>query len=729
MTKPNIIRLAIALAVFTSGLIVALLAASAAPSVGDSWWHDTFADADGLQAMTDTIVAEGELVLAQEPATWTQTTAADFAAGTLSGTRVITAEDAIELATAGFSAPTRVYSPTQQAAQKSPDLARDSAGGIHLVWQDVLASPWWDIFYAYSSDGGISWTAPRAIQHPSQAFRYPARIAAASPTEIHATWRESREGDNGDSILYGRSTNGGTSWTLTTLASFPSAGNKSPAIARSASGRIHVIWTRDSAGVFYANNANWSNVARISDVDAAQFSDAPRIIAGATSVLYAIWADKRSGAWKVYVDCSTDNGAHWSVDVPIDGAAGSQDAPSLTVATDGTVIAAWRDDRNRTTSGYDILVSRSTNGGATWSVPATVPSSQASADQHDPVLVIGGSLVHLFCRQMDGGKLNVFHSYSADGGLTWTPLAPVDAGGTGVEHGIPAAVAQASGAVFVAWEDRRAGNGMIYTTRYDPNYVYQGTYLSPVWDTGGVTEWGTLDWDAAVPAGTSVLFQVQSGNAPTPDNSWSEWSAPMGTSGLPVPAPTGRFVRVRANLSTTNHLVSPRVHEVRLSYHRYRPAGAALSVLIAPDPLAQWGQLTYTATVPAGATLHVDVCDASGEPVLTDVASGTSLMRLSVQAYPALRLRARMESSDSGASPHLDAWAISWQPELPIAPTATDTATPTATPTGTPTETPTATPTETPTITPTATPKVTPKTTPLSHGHVFLPVVMRNATR
>ncbi|MGB9592982.1 MAG: hypothetical protein ACPL7R_02445, partial [Anaerolineae bacterium] len=190
-----------------------------------------------------------------------------------------------------------------------------------------------------------------------------------------------------------------------------------------------------------------------------------------------------------------------------------------------------------------------------------------------------------------------------------------------------------------------------------------------------------------------------------------------------------RFIQVRANLTTTDHWVSPRVHEVRLSYRRYKGAGAAISVLIVPDPLVQWGQLTYTSTVPAGAALHVDVCDASGAPVLTDVASGASLIGLSVQTYPALRLRARMGSSDGGASPQIDAWAVSWQAESPITPTPTETATLTPTPTGTPSATPTATPAETPTPTPTPTPKITPKITPIPRGRIFLPIVVRNAAR
>ena len=41
-----------------------------------------------------------------------------------------------------------------------------------------------------------------------------------------------------------------------------------------------------------------------------------------------------------------------------------------------------------------------------------------------------------------------------------------------------------------------------------------------------VATWGTLSWRASTPAGTRVEVRTRSGNTRTPDEAWSDWSAP-----------------------------------------------------------------------------------------------------------------------------------------------------------------------------------------------------------
>jgi hypothetical protein len=358
------------------------------------------------------------------------------------------------------------------------------------------------------------------------------------------------------------------------------------------------------------------------------------------------------------------------------------------------------------------------------------------------VLVAGSEIAHILWRQKVSGQWNLFYAYTGDGGLTWSAPFPLDPAGNGIEHGAPSAAADSAGHVFAVWEDRRVSGGRIYASS-SSHYVNQGTYTSPVLDTGGAARWGALSWSAVKPSNTTLTFQVRSGNSPTPDATWSAWSGPITTSGAVIPAPIARYVQYQANLATTNHLVSPIVEEVRLTYHKYAREGAAVSVLIAPASMGGWGRLLYTATVPAGSALRVDVLDAISGTLWANLPSGADLSAIDIQAYPSLRLAARLTSADGSASPQLDAWSLSWAPpptNTPT-PTATPTATPTPTPTETPTPTPTATPTPTPTATPTetptptATPTETPSPTPTAtptggpRSRVFLPFVMRNMAR
>jgi len=353
-------------------------------------------------------------------------------------------------------------------------------------------------------------------------------------------------------------------------------------------------------------------------------------------------------------------------------------------------------------------------------------------DQSDPVLVAGSEMSHILWRQKVSGQWNLFYAYTRDGGLTWSAPFPLDPAGNGIEHGVPSAAADSTGHVFAVWEDRRVSGGRIYASG-SSHYVNQGTYTSPVLDTGGAARWGALSWSAVKPSNTTLTFQVRSGSTPAPDASWSAWSGPISTSGAVNPAPIARYVQVRANLATTNHLASPIVQEVTLSYHKYAREGSAVSVLIAPASMGGWGQLLYTATVPAGSALRVDILDAISVTIWANLPSGADLSAIDIQAHPSLRLAARLSSGDGSGSPRLDAWSLSWAPPPTNTPTPTATPTPTPTPTATPTPTPTATPTETPTptATPTETPSPTPTATPTGgpRGRVFLPFVMRNMAK
>ncbi|RRR71275.1 MAG: exo-alpha-sialidase [Candidatus Viridilinea halotolerans] len=73
----------------------------------------------------------------------------------------------------------------------------------------------------------------------------------------------------------------------------------------------------------------------------------------------------------------------------------------------------------------------------------------------------------------------------------------------------------------------------------------------------------------------------------------------------------------------------------------------------------EWGTLTFSVTVPAGASFAVDVLDLAGNVLREDVASGASLAAL--PAAP-VRLRGRMAATNANASPVLSQWQLTWNP-------------------------------------------------------------------
>ncbi|HTM03743.1 MAG TPA: SMP-30/gluconolactonase/LRE family protein [Vicinamibacterales bacterium] len=100
-----------------------------------------------------------------------------------------------------------------------------------------------------------------------------------------------------------------------------------------------------------------------------------------------------------------------------------------------------------------------------------------------------------------------------------------------------------------------ARDGRVVFATSNPGKVFRlsadradrGTYTSDVRDATTVAAWGALKWQAAVPSGTKVEIETRSGNTRTPDETWSDWSAPYTASeGSAITSPRARFLQWRA---------------------------------------------------------------------------------------------------------------------------------------------------------------------------------------
>jgi hypothetical protein len=94
----------------------------------------------------------------------------------------------------------------------------------------------------------------------------------------------------------------------------------------------------------------------------------------------------------------------------------------------------------------------------------------------------------------------------------------------------------------------------------------QGSYESEVKDAQGIATWGSLNWRATIPAGTSLKLYTRSGNTRKPDKSWSDWSkAYTASDGEAIQSPRARYIQYKAAFTTTNQN-SPSLDQVSLPY-------------------------------------------------------------------------------------------------------------------------------------------------------------------
>jgi hypothetical protein len=68
-----------------------------------------------------------------------------------------------------------------------------------------------------------------------------------------------------------------------------------------------------------------------------------------------------------------------------------------------------------------------------------------------------------------------------------------------------------------------------------------------------------------------------------------------------------------------------------------------------------WGQLNYTASLPPGATLSVDVLSVKGALLMSNVPGGKSLATIDARVYANLRLRANLSTTDGAVTLHWSA--------------------------------------------------------------------------
>ena len=96
-------------------------------------------------------------------------------------------------------------------------------------------------------------------------------------------------------------------------------------------------------------------------------------------------------------------------------------------------------------------------------------------------------------------------------------------------------------------------------------YPGSGTFDSRVFDAGAgqTADWGALSWNSATPSGTGIAISVRTGDAPTPDNTWSAFT-PLADGG-DIPG-NSRYVQYRAELTSSDPAQTPTLNEVSIGY-------------------------------------------------------------------------------------------------------------------------------------------------------------------
>lgn len=361
-----------------------------------------------------------------------------------------------------------------------PDLATDGAGNWVAVWQsnDSLSGTIgtdFDILTSRSGDDGATWTAPVPLNGNAAidtgADHVPDICTDGAGLWI-AAWHSTDSlggviGVDVD-ILVVRSTDNGATWTLpvplNSNAAIDGEHDYVPKFATNRSGRWVAVWSayydvnstydRDIFVSRSTDGESWTPQAPLNanaTMDSGEDFN-PQIATDDAGNWIAVWESSDSLGnttgtdYDILVSRSTSDGLTWTAPVPLHQFAASDSAtdiePYVATDRDGTWIAVWRSSESFggvLGNDYDILASRSIDNGATWTAPLPVNSFAATdnSTEFHPQLVNDGAGLWVAMYPSSntlsgtiGFDLDVLVSRSTDNGASWSPAMVLNTNAT-----------------------------------------------------------------------------------------------------------------------------------------------------------------------------------------------------------------------------------------------------------------------------------------------------------
>jgi len=405
---------------------------------------------------------------------------------------------------------------------------------------------------SYSTDGGSTWRQSRLSTYPGVLATSGDPVVAAGPNNrfYHSFLAGNTLGQS--TIGVARSDNGGASWSAPTNATATVTGtlggfhdkewmavDNHP--ASRFRGNVYVSWTMFSpqtSSIRFVRSTDggltWSQAMAVTELSqqdnlAEQVVQGSFIATGPGGEVYVAWYDSRVNG--IRLRQSLDGGATFSDPVtalsPVGFTfsvylTGNFDVPAFPqIAVDsssgpsrGTVYVTAN---ALTSAGHmDVFLTRSSDGGATWSAPLRVNNDATTTDQFMPAIAVaenGNVGVAFYDRRNDpdnNSLVDVYLAVSSDSGRTFFtnqrvttanwPVLPTPLGFRAGYHGDYIQMAVAGNNFYVAWGDDRSGQ--------DPD-----VYVAVVPASGAVSDFllaTTKAWADVLP-GQSAQYALTTG--------------------------------------------------------------------------------------------------------------------------------------------------------------------------------------------------------------------------
>jgi|GEM_PF-4416007 len=465
-------------------------------------------------------------------------------------------------------------------SQFAPSVAFAADGQVYYAWQEIPGRSDGsiidngDIYFSVIADPDSQ--TRRAIRVDDQGTNVNDQsvpVLAITPVGTFVmAWADSR---NGRSAIYtAYSPNEGFTWEGHVLVSAVGTplDHTNPYLLAGDNNTLYLIWEAGTSGqstIWFAASSDggqtWSAQTRVNTDVVASQRQQPVLARLSDGSMIAAWSDNRSGTPRIFSARGVSQGTGgwtWSADAPVevDGTV-AQTRPSLAVGNDNIIYLAFEQD---TQGVAGVFFTHSTDGGSTWQPAMQLNDGTASAIA--PVLAVDGA-GEPYCAWCEGrpNRDDVYATRSLDAGRIWTTPVQVHDTTEGEVGSAPQIAVDPAGNAQVVWSDSRGSSPRIFAATWPGGaYADTGSYTSPVYDARRAVTWQSLYWQAVQPTGTGIALELRAGSTATPDATWSDWivlsATPADISNLPV----SRYLQWRATLTSTDATLTPRLEEIRV---------------------------------------------------------------------------------------------------------------------------------------------------------------------
>ncbi len=385
---------------------------------------------------------------------------------------------------------TEVISTESTAHSQYPSIAIDSAGNIHIVWEDITnyagSGTESDIFYKCWDTALSSWTITEVVSTESatQGGSTAPALAVDSSGNVHVVWEGVEiAGTLSEHQIFYKSRNALTqTWTTTELVSNDSTDFSGfPSLDIDNFGNIHVTWydlsVYSGAGadydIFYKRkdfvSSSWT-ITEVVSTESTQNSASPSLAVDPAGNVHIAWYDMTNYAsagsdWDIFYKRWISSNSSWTMtDVVSTESSGSSYAPSLVINSFDNIHIAWADMSNYLGAGadLDIFYKRWTSS-TSWTLTEVVSTTSTMNSEYPSLAVDLKGDIHITWQDMtnyagSGGDNDIFYRRCDYSFSSWDQVEVISSESVSLSF-YPSLAIDTDDNVHIAWDDITNYNG------------------------------------------------------------------------------------------------------------------------------------------------------------------------------------------------------------------------------------------------------------------------------